>query len=179
MDTRNRPPNYHMGTPSPPTWIPGSPCHIGTPDIYVAFAFINKWVVVLYLLVITTGKQSCGKVMFSQVSVSSHVLSGGLVSLVPGPFGMVLVCSRVGGWVDVWWNGHPEGAWVFAGDGYVQRVGMSGGGYVQWVGMSGNTHPLNMGPGIPWDTVSKWEVHIIMECFLVLINSTSIQYWFI
>ena len=68
--------------------------------------------------------------MFSQVSVSPHVLSGGLVSLVPGPFGMVLVCSRVGGG---WMYG---GMGIQRGHEYLQGMGMSRGWVCLGVGMS-------------------------------------------
>ena len=59
---------------------------------------------------------------------------------------------------------------------------MSGSGYAQGVDMSGGRyHPLNirsegggypspaldMGLGIPQDTVGKWVVCILLECFLV------------
>ena len=52
---------------------------------------------------------------------------------------------------------YPEG-------GYVQEVGMS-----KWCAPS----PLEMGYGIPWDTVGKQAVRILQECFLVVIELAS------
>ena len=89
--------------------------------------------------IITACQRSCGKVMFSQVSVCSRGEGGysGPMSL----FG--------GGWDLVWWvppSPHPP------------RHGTS------WVGMSTPTPPKH---GIQCDTVGKRAIRILLECFLV------------
>ena len=85
----------------------------------------------------------------------SHGLSlGGWVSLIPGPIWGTVYVWGLGisvGWCVQGVNTHPWG-----------RV--CRGGYVA-------THPARcMGPGILQDTVDKWVVCILLECFLVLFN---------
>ena len=59
-------------------------------------------------------------------------------------------------------GGYVQGGWVYLwvclGNGYVQG----------WVCPGVGTFPLGMGSGIPQDTVGKWVVHILLECFLVI-----------
>ena len=49
------------------------------------------------------------------------------------------------------------------------ELGMSRGWVCLGVGMSGILvpTPLDMGPGIPQDMVSKWVVRILLECFRI------------
>ena len=54
--------------------------------------------------------------------------------------------------------------WIHQEGGYVQQVGMS-----KWC----PTSPLDMGHGIPWDTVGKQAVRILQECFFVVIELAS------
>ena len=84
-----------------------------------------------------------------------HVLSGGLVSLVPG----------LGGWVGMWVPTPRHGT---SGP----QV-LSGGWYLCYQGPWGGCP--NMGPSRTWDTVGKRAVRILLECFLVSINSNSLN----
>ena len=107
-------------------------------------------------LTFTARQRSCGKAMFSQVSVcpsggvgiSCPMFFLGWISLVPGPF----------------WGVAMSMEWVCPWGGYVQRcvltpdMGPQGGGYVRgrWV----HTHPSHR---IQQDTVGKRAVPILLE----------------
>ena len=106
--------------------------------------------------------------MFSEAFVS-HLFSRGWVSLIPGPFQGVDMASPWsllgGGYVC---GGYVWG-WVCLG-----VVGLSG----EWACLGGGyppppsptwdlreVSPLDVGPGIPRDSVGKREVRILPECF--------------
>ena len=92
---------------------------------------------------LTTARQrSCGKVLFSQVSVSHSVHGGDL---------WFHILSRAG-WVWYLWYLVPSGGK------YVQECGYDLG---RGAGMSRGRVPIPAGHGIQWDMVRKWAVHIL------------------
>ena len=87
------------------------------------------------------------------MGISSAMSFLGGLSLVPGPFQDGWICCGIG-WVCR--------GWICPGGGYL-------------------TLPLDMGPGIPQDTVGKRAVRILLECFLVAIAFKIIAsnaWWF-
>ena len=110
-----------------------------------------------FKIVVTAYQQTCEK-MFSQAS-ASHSASGGGVSLVSSPFGGVGI----------------SGTRSFQGVGMCVCVaGMYGVvSMSRWVGMSGVCTSPPPRYGIQWDTVGKWVVRILLECFLVLYGFTA------
>ena len=101
---------------------------------------------------IFTARYSCGKLMFSQASVTHSVHRGGS-ECGPNPFGG-------GGWV-CGEGGYVQDGLVCAGAGYLLDIGPEG-GYVQ-VALTPNRHRQ----AVSTRMISMRAVHILLECFLV------------
>ena len=95
-------------------------------------------------LIFTAHNSSCGKVMFSQASVSHSVHGEGVG--IPGPMSF----PGVGGWVGICkGEGNMQEGWVCAGGGYLPDMGPG-----EWVSTC---------------MVSMRTVHILLVCFLLSI----------